>query len=438
MLHIRDEYIRNNMLNGAFGLEKENLRVLSDGSLSHTPHPVPGDDHIVRDFSEGQIEINTDPHTSAGEAVEELWRDEKRLLDVLSELPEPEYLWPFSNPPYIKGEEDIPIAVFKGEDAWKTEYRKHLSCVYGRYKMTFSGIHVNYSLSEKLLRREAELRGIRADDEAGYRDFKNRFYVSLTEKVSYCGWLLVLLTAASPVIDGSFNGGNFGDTVNTGMASLRCSERGYWNFFDPVFDYSGLDEYTDSIEKYVRSGDLMASSELYYPVRLKPNSTYSVETLRRDGAGHIELRMFDLNPLNDKGLDVRDVEFAEYLIVFLAAGGSIGLTDEDQIDVVSNFKYSAKLDLDDVYIIGKGGFREDIKDAAAGLLDCMSEMYESMLPGSRHIHDIISYEKSKIEDDRNRYAYKVLQEYGTDYVMKGMGLAKENERYGKSDWQKEI
>ena len=72
---------------------------------------------------------------------------------------------------------DLLIAQFYGDYAWKTEYRKHLSCVYGRYKMTFSGIHVNDSVSEEMLRREAELRGI-----TDYRRFKDSFYVALTEK----------------------------------------------------------------------------------------------------------------------------------------------------------------------------------------------------------------------------------------------------------------
>ena len=424
MLHIQDEYIRNNLLKGAFGLEKENLRVMSDGFLSHTPNPVTDDEHIVRDFSEGQMEINTDPYPSAEEAVEALVRHEKDLVSVLSGLPEREYLWPFSNPPYIKGEDDIPIAEFEGEDAWKTEYRKHLSCVYGRYKMTFSGIHVNYSLDEELLRHEAELRGIDISDEKAFREFKDSFYISLTEKMSYCGWLLVLLTAASPVIDGSFMGGDFDETVNTRRSSLRCSERGYWNFFDPVFDYSSLDAYTDSIEQYVTNGDLMASSELYYPVRLKPNSAYSVERLREDGAGHIELRMFDLNPLCDEGVDIRDIRFAGYLVSYLAMGGSMGLSPEDQVNIVSNFKYSARLDLDGVYIIGKGGFREDIREAALGILETMKEFYKSMLPQNILVQDDISFQISKLTDEKNRYAYRVLQGYGTDYVKKGMELAK--------------
>lgn len=422
MLHLKDEYIKENMLKGSFGLEKENLRVMPDGFLSHTPDPVPDDPHIVRDFSEGQMEINTLPYPNAEEAVSALRQHEKDLVGALEKLPSREYLWLFSNPPYIRGEEDIPIAVFKGEDAWKTEYRKHLSAVYGRYKMTFSGIHVNYSFDEDLLRREAELRGITG--EKGFRDFKDSFYMSLTEKTAYCGWLLVVLTAASPVIDGSFIGWNFDDTVDTRMASLRCSERGYWNFFDPVFSYDSIESYADSIEKYVKSGDLMASSELYYPVRLKPNSAYSIDTLRKEGAGHIELRMFDLNPLCEDGVDIRDLKFAGYLLAYLAAGGRMGLSEEDQIHVAENFKHAAHYDIDSTEIIGKGGFSESTREAALSITESMRQFYEEVRPDDDEIKDVICFEESKLKDDRNRYAYRVLQEYGSDYVKKGLELAK--------------
>ena len=57
MLHIENEYIREHLLDGAFGIEMESLRVLEDGTLSQTIHPFPGDAHIVRDFSENQTEL---------------------------------------------------------------------------------------------------------------------------------------------------------------------------------------------------------------------------------------------------------------------------------------------------------------------------------------------------------------------------------------------
>ena len=417
MFHLQDEYVKKHLFDGMYGLEKESLRVTSDGSFSHTPHPAPGDSHIVRDFCENQIEINTDPYNSAEEALSALIETENGLREKLASLDEPEFLWAFSNPPYIRNEDDIPIAIYTGDEAWKTEYRKHLSGVYGRYKMTFSGIHVNYSFSDDLLRREAELSG-----DADYKHFKNDFYIALTEKLSYCGWLVVALTAASPVVDGSFTGGCFDDTVNTGMSSLRCSESGYWNFFDPVFDYSSLDKYVDSIEKYVDNGMLNASSELYYPVRLKPNSMYSIDNLRNHGAGHIELRMYDLNPLIPEGVDIRDIEFAGYLIIYLAMGGRIRMSYEDQINAVRNFKNAAHFDIDSTMIFGKGGFTESIREAATGILECMKEFFASMLGEDHHAVDVIDYQLSKMTDDENRYAVRVLKEYGSDFVRKGLKL----------------
>ena len=72
MLHIEDLYIRKHILDGMFGLEKESLRVLEDGTFSHTSHPFGDNDFIVRDFCENQTEINTKPHTTAEAALQEL------------------------------------------------------------------------------------------------------------------------------------------------------------------------------------------------------------------------------------------------------------------------------------------------------------------------------------------------------------------------------
>ena len=52
MLHIDDPEIRNLLLEGKFGLEKEGLRVLADASMAHTPNPLPGNSHVSMDFSE--------------------------------------------------------------------------------------------------------------------------------------------------------------------------------------------------------------------------------------------------------------------------------------------------------------------------------------------------------------------------------------------------
>lgn len=72
MLDKNDNAVRAHLLEGSFGLERESLRITSEGRIAHTPHPFPGNERIVRDFCENQTEINTGVHSSAAAAVAEL------------------------------------------------------------------------------------------------------------------------------------------------------------------------------------------------------------------------------------------------------------------------------------------------------------------------------------------------------------------------------
>ena len=72
MIHFDDNAVRDVLLEGRFGLERESLRLTEDGMLSQTKHPFPGDLAIVRDFCENQTEINTATHDSLQGALEEL------------------------------------------------------------------------------------------------------------------------------------------------------------------------------------------------------------------------------------------------------------------------------------------------------------------------------------------------------------------------------
>lgn len=161
---------------------------------------------------------------------------------------------------------------------------------------------------------------IRGRGEADFRAYKDQLYVDLAQRAAAHGWLLVALTAASPVLDSSFvEKGRIGGAYFEGLASVRCSELGYWNFFAPIFDYDNLRAYADSIQSYVDDGLLRFPTELYYPIRLKPAGKNSLPALRENGVNHIELRMFDLNPFAPHGVDERDVAFAELLLCYLAS-----------------------------------------------------------------------------------------------------------------------
>ena len=420
MLHAEHPNVRALLLKGNFGLEKESLRVDAEGFLAHTSHPFPNDDHIVRDFCENQTEINTPVLHSAAEAVQALAGYDCQIQRGLKRFPQREYLWPFSNPPYIRNEADVPVARFFGEQAGKTEYREYLSDRYGRYKMTFSGIHVNYSFDETLLREDFALSG-----ETDFDTYRNQLYVVLAEKAAAYGWLLVAVTAASPLLDSSFvEKGKFGTDTFNGLASTRCSELGYWNYFAPIFDYSNIRAYADSIQRYVDDGLLRFPTELYYPVRLKPRGVNNLNTLREQGVDHIELRMFDLNPLASAGIDERDLTFAQLFLVRLASTPREALSTKAQVQAVQNFKNAAHYDLKTVKIVPPDGEVTSVANAALKVLDRMAEFYK----GFPHpVGEVLDFEREKFVDAENRYAWKIRREFDGGFVKKGLALARQRQ-----------
>lgn len=420
MLHLEDLHIRKHILDGMFGLEKESLRVLEDGTFSHTRQPFEDSDFIVRDFCENQTEINTKVHGTAEAAVQELQEYYRIIQRAIYDLPVREYMWPFSNPPYIRNENDIPVAAFGGQEQFKTVYRDYLSDKYGRYRMTFSGIHVNFSFSEELLQYS-----FRLDGGNSFQSYKDALYLKLAGSLAVYGWILTAVTAASPLLDSSFvEKGVCGNDVFMGLASVRCSELGYWNDFAPVFDYQSIESYADSIEKYVFQGLLKAPSELYYPVRLKPAGENNLENLRKNGVNHIELRMFDLNPLCEEGLEEKDVLFAQLLMIWLLYRPEEELSVKHQVHAVQNFKNAAHYDLKTVKISLPDGKICSVAQAAINIIDEMKNFFEEI---QADVQEILDFQYQKFEDADNRYAWKIRKQFQGGFVRKGMKLAKKRQ-----------
>lgn len=421
MFHYEDDEVRDLLLTGEIGLEKENLRVTGDGCFAGTPDPFPDDRNIVKDFCENQVEINTFPWPGTHQAIDELMRHTARVRDRLDQEEEQEYLWPFSNPPYLKGEGGIPIAQFRGDRRSKTEYREYLAGKYGRRLMTFSGIHVNFSFSDTLLKRDFELSG-----ESDFRSYKDRIYLNLAEQLLRYGWILNILTAASPIMDGSFfDESRMGEDVITDYASVRSGEHGYWNDFNPVMDYRSTDAYVDSIAEYVSKGLLQAPSELYFPIRLKSGGEYTVEALRR-GWNHVELRNFDLNPLRAEGIDGRDVDFLRLLLVWISCREDDHLSQAERAAAPDNFKHAAHLHPEKETVItslDRGHGREvSMTDEAGRIIREMGSFYDSTgIP----VRDIIDFEYDKIAHPDHRYAFRIIDRFSGGFVKKGMAWAKE-------------
>lgn len=327
--------MKNLLYKGGFGLERETLRVDAENHLAQTPHPFGDDSNITRDFCENQLELITPVCNSIDEVIASLEVLHQKTEKILAE--QGEHIWLYSNPPHFDSEQEIPIARFSGEQSFKQNYREALEKRYGKRLMLYSGVHFNFSFSETLLHEWHQ----EQNSSLPFAQFRDKLYLNLYQQLFLHSYVLVLLTAASPVYDKSLDGDGLSGAVRSEYASLRNSRRGYWNQFIPILDYTDLHTFGESIQEYIRKGILFSVSELYLPVRLKPRGENTLESLVQNGVDHIELRMFDLNPLYPLGVNKQDLFFAHLLILYLAQQKEILLTPEQQEQAVKNHQNAA-------------------------------------------------------------------------------------------------
>lgn len=434
-----------NILAARMGLEKESLRVDRRGRLAQTSPPFPDDAELDVDFSGNQLEFVTDVCDSADEVWEALRRLHRKAARVLEKRETgPEYLWPFSNPPYVQAEGENPPMEFCGEKAWKTAYRNHLRDRYGTQLMLYSGIHFNLSFPEKFWE------AISAIGDAGEkRRSADAAYLNLAAWTTRYAWLIVYLFAASSVLDESyFCPGKKDGTPCLKYASPRSSEIGYWNDFEPVLDYRSLEGYVDSILKYTEDGTLMSPAELYYPVRLKSAGLYDLERLRREGVSHIEIRIIDENPYSEIGIFREDVRFLHLLMVYLASRAPKPFPEGEQLRALRDMKRAALFD--DSNCLSNG---LSIRENAVQALQEMEEFFErgggftpeggvAPVAGSApegvaapvagsvewvYIREALDFQWRKLEPG-GRPAEIIRDEFRKEYNRKGLELAKAHSR----------
>jgi glutamate--cysteine ligase len=301
-----------------WGIERETHRVLPDGALSPAPHPPtlqqPG---FTRDFAESQLEIVTPPRSGIRETLAELGR----LTEAAQREIGDELLWPFSMPPRLPEESEVPIASFGPTEAGRRArlYREGLALRYGKARQMICGVHVNVSAgaallalmsSEAPLTSEERKAGQPADAYA-LRLIRN-LYAELP--------LLILLYGASPVLGG-------GEENAPPAISYRNSRGGYArDEFMPYLDLTTLGAYLDGIRRglrtqspifaglgLVRGGRVVqlntnvfqTDKEFYAPIRLRQTllgGESALDALARRGVGYLELRFFDVDPTHPSGI----------------------------------------------------------------------------------------------------------------------------------------
>lgn len=311
---------------GDFGLEKENVRVNPDGTLALTPHPeVFGDKgkhpYITTDFSESQVEMITPPLPSIQEALGFM----ETLHDIVTEQIGDELLWPQSLPPALKEGQEIPIAQYSDEHKEKELYRLKLAGTYGKERQLISGIHFNFSFSEKLM--EALLKSGMCG--SSMEEVRELVYFRVVRNFLKLRWLFIWLYGESPLAEESLNVISLKtgekQPMKCGVSlSLRTSPLGYRNREEFFIDYSSLEAYRTSIRQLMDDGHIDGPQELYLPLRIKFLEKH------QGAPSYLEVRIVDLDPFTKSGVCSSAIYFSHLLLInSLLKEESGNLTEEE-------------------------------------------------------------------------------------------------------------
>ena len=297
---------------GSFGIEKESQRVHADGSIVTSLHPKAFGNrrfhpYIQTDFAESQLELVTPPMKK----LEDTLRWLSAIHEVtLRTLPEDEFIFPFSMPAGLPPEEQIKVAQLDNQE--DVAYREHLVQSYGKYKQMVSGIHYNFQIDPKLI--DALFHAQNETQSAV--DFQNNFYLKIAKNFLRYQWILLYLFSATPTVEDKYFRGNSPLKPHQYVRSLRSGKYGYVN--DPKIhvSYDSLQEYVETLEHWVKSGDLIAEKEFYSSVRLR--GAKKARDLLQKGIQYLEFRLFDLNPFAPYGMELTDAKFIHYFILLMA------------------------------------------------------------------------------------------------------------------------
>ena len=375
----------NEILEGSFGIEWESLRAKDDGKLSLTPHPAVFGDKltnplITTDFSESQIEIITPTFDTIDDAFENF----SLLSDMVNaSLPQDEYLWFQSIPCILPYWDQIPIAQYSGEGESSQKYREDLARRYGVKKQMISGVHFNFSFSERFLKKLYSLE----NDDLSFKDFKDDIYLKIARNyLRYC-WLIIYLTGCSIGSHKTFSNDcihlmdakdDYGSYYSTRGPSFRNASCGYKNLKDLYPSYNSVNEFVGDINSFIDNGDLSEAKELYTQIRLKPkNPKDLLNSLKDSGIEYIEIRTLDINPFYQCGIVNRDMKFLHlFLIYMLVKDESDYLAWQNEAKI--NEERTAESGYVDSMRLLRDGCEVTLKDWAHEIINEMYDMCDEL------------------------------------------------------------
>ncbi len=358
----------------ARGIEKEGLRITTDGKLAQTPHPTGlgsalTHSYITTDYSEALLEFITPVSHSIGDSLETL----EDIHSFTYQQLDGEMLWAASMPCIVSGDEGIPVARYGSSNVarMKTVYRYGLGHRYGRLMQAIAGIHYNFSMPRSYWEQAWSDAGSPGTIEA----YISERYLGLIRNFRRYSWLLIYLFGASPAVCASFLRGRDDHGLQPFDArgrslylpygtALRMGDLGYNSQAQKNLQvcYNSLDRYIETLRSAImqphppyqaipsgETGDyqqlnaslLQIENEFYSPIRPK-RVTRSGETplnaLRRAGIEYVEVRCVDVSPFHPAGLDARQVRFMDTFLLYCLLEESPPCADEDQAIQAANLE----------------------------------------------------------------------------------------------------
>jgi glutamate--cysteine ligase len=425
--------IENNLnqtiLQGRFGLEKENIRVDSEGKLAMTPHPkVFGkkieNPYIKTDFSESQIEMIT----PVSETIVEAYHYLETIHDIVALELKDEYLWPSSNPPILPEEQEIPIADMG--DTVENKYRHQLVEKYGRKKQMLSGIHFNFSFQESFLKKWYE----KAGEHKSYQNFKNDVYLKIARNFLKFRWLLIYLTGASPIFHQTYEKKSIeaGDKLDyesyhfPKMNSLRNSSYGYRNKKPIYVSFVSVRQYVQALQAYIQTGELLSVKEFYSPIRLKSSAANDqLQSLLENGIDYLEVRTTDLNPFMKIGINKETMEFIHLFLIymFLIRDEPFG-EEEHRIAQLNHDAITMGGIMEKHYTLG--GHLESLQESGLRLINEMKEMIQLLTQNYSGYIELLNQIQQIVADPSQSLAERLKKEIKeSSFLAYHLGKAKE-------------
>ncbi len=411
---IETNNIKDLLKDSQTGLEKESLRVDTNGHIAQSKHPeILGsalkNPWITTDYAESLLELITPPCNRAYQSLDFLQDIESFVYQQLGD----ELLWTNSMPCIIRGEDDIKIAEYGNSTGGKMKhvYRQGLAWRYGKMMQVIAGIHFNHSIAQNFW---AAYQQLEQDPQTKLQDFINHSYMGMTRNLQRYGWLIPYLFGSSPAICKTFLSGipkldsmkvyKENTYYEPWGTSLRMGDIGYTNRKESK---AGIKANYDTIEKYIDSLRYAISTPhaAYEKIGVKVNGEYRqlntnllqieneyystvrpkqilecfekpVDALSERGIRYVELRSVDINPFHPAGISHKQLFFLEVFMLFCLLQQSPKIDKKEQQEINENQSLVAHFGRKPQLKLSQNSQKRTLTSWSLELLDAMMPVAE--------------------------------------------------------------